>query len=289
MDLNGVILLDKKPGITSFEAVNKVKKLLGVKKVGHAGTLDKFASGLLIICINKATSFQNIFMLGDKRYRALVKFGKQTDTLDPYGRVIKKAPVGKLTEIEIRKILDSFVGEVEQYPPLFSAIRVDGKRLYRRTLDGENVDVSPRRVHIHWINLIDILKEGIIIETEVSKGTYIRSLARDIAKKLNTVGYCEALRRLSIGSFKVERAIGIEKLSKANIISLSEALSFLISIDVDGNMAKKIKTGFPANKLFSDELLVLEERFIRVLYNGKLIALLENNDKIKYFKVLGPD
>jgi len=287
VDLNGIILIDKKPAKTSFENVKKIKKILVVNKVGHSGTLDKFATGLLIICINQATSFQNIFMKNDKVYKAVIKFGEQTDTLDPYGRLIKQKSVKDFTTEEIANVLSSFVGEIDQYPPLFSAIKINGKRLYRRTLDGEKIDISPRRVVIHWIKSIDIQRDRITIEVKVSKGTYIRALARDIAEKLGTVGYCESLRRVSIGNFNVEDAISIEDVNPKHIISINEALSYLPNIEVNEDTATKVSSGFPAYILFEDIIADMEDKYIRVLYKKNLIAVLEKEKKIKYYKVLG--
>ena len=287
MDLDGIVLLDKKPGLTSFEAVKIIKRLLGLKKAGHAGTLDKFATGLLIICLNGATVLQNIFMEGEKVYRAVVKFGKQTDTLDPYGRIIKESSVKRFTKTEIMKALNIFIGDIEQYPPLYSAIRINGKRLYKRVLSGEEVDVSPRKVHIYWIKLIGIYEDYIIIETKVSKGTYIRSLARDIAEELGTVGYCESLRRLSVGNFNVNQAAEIDNISLENVIPTEKSLSFLPYIQIDEHTARKVSNGLRADKVFKDRLPKVRSKYIRILYEDKLIAILENSKKLKYFKVLG--
>ena len=287
MGLNGIVLLDKNPGITSFEAVKKVKGILGVRKAGHAGTLDKFASGLLIICLGNATSFQNIFMEGGKIYRATIRFGKQTDTLDPYGRIIRESPVKEIKKDSVEEVLNSFTGEIEQRPPAFSAIHVGGKRLYKKALRGEDVEVPTRRVYAHWLRLIEIRSDSIVLEAKVSKGTYIRSLARDIAERLDTVGYCESLRRMSIGVFDVEKSIKIDAITPECVIQTEEALSFLPAIEVDENTAKAVSNGMPVGKLIYDRSPNTNNNYIRILYKNRIIAILKKNGGFKYFKVIG--
>jgi len=287
VDLNGIVLLDKDPGITSFKAVKKVKGILGVKKAGHAGTLDKFASGLLIVCLGYATSFQNIFMEGEKIYRATIRFGKQTDTLDPYGRVVRESPVKKITKDSVEEVLNSFTGEIEQRPPAFSAIHVGGKRLYKKAIRGEDVEVPTRRVYVHWLRLIEIRNDSIVLEAKVSKGTYIRSLARDIAERLDTVGYCESLRRMSIGVFDVEKSVKIDAITPECVIQKEEALSFLPAIEVDENTAKAVSNGMPVGKLISDRSPNINNNYIRILCKNRIIAILEKNRGFKYFKVIG--
>lgn len=293
MGVDGIILLDKDPGKTSFECVDILRRKLHLKKAGHAGTLDKFASGLLIVCVNRATSLQNLFMDNPKVYRARIKFGKTTDTLDIYGRVIEERKVEYFSDERIREVLSGFTGEIDQVPPEYSAIRVGGKRLYKRKLMGEELDIKPRKVFIHYIKLVENSGDSIVIEAEVSKGTYIRALARDIAEALNTIGYCEELRRISIGPFSVEKAKRLDEIihngraGESVIIPIEDALGYLPRIDVNYDEALKVSNGISPEMVFGDPGFN-NARYIRVIYKDKTIAVVQkNNGKLKYFKVMG--
>ncbi len=291
MDLNGIILLDKDPGKTSFECTKIIKNKLNVQKTGHSGTLDKFASGLLIVCINKATSLQNIFMDNEKTYRAKIKFGIVTDTLDPYGKILDKRKVKNFEDEEIRSVLNSFIGEIEQIPPEYSAIRIDGERLYKKKLKGEELVIKPRRVKVINIKLLENLGDEILIEATVSKGTYIRALARDIAQKLGTIGFCSELRRISIGPFNVKDGVKLENVTVKDIVPIKESLNYLPSIKVNDNQAKMILMGIPVDRVIDGMILkndFNDIKYINVFHNDDIIAILTvEAHKIKYFKVLG--
>lgn len=201
----GLILLDKPAGLTSFQALSSIKRILGTKKVGHCGTLDRFASGLLIVLTGKATKAAGYFSALDKTYRAEISFGGQTTTLDPEGETEFSAP---LPDPEVlRSVISSFTGTIEQVPPKFSAVHVGGKRAYRAAMAGEEIDIPPRTVTIHSIRIHDLDARRADITVHCSKGTYIRSLARDIAIAAETRGTVRALRRVSIGGLSVADAV----------------------------------------------------------------------------------
>ena len=287
MDLDGILLIDKDKGVTSFEAVRKVKSLLNAKKAGHTGTLDKAASGLLIVCINRATAIQELFMGKFKRYRATVLFGTETDTLDRYGKIIKKETVHGFSDREINNVLMGFLGKTKQVPPYFSAIHKDGKRLYKRALSGEKISIDPREIEIKELNLLKNEKQSITFEVLASKGTYIRSLGLDIAHSLGTFGHLTCLRRLAIGYFSVANAVKIAEIREdTDVIPMNEALADIPHIRVDSEKAYKVYNGVLPIKIFTEKVWQsLDAGYYRVVFEDKLIALIEKREKLSYFKV----
>lgn len=214
--MNGLLLIDKPAGWTSFDAVNKVRSTLSTKhkvqskkiKVGHCGTLDPFATGLLILAVGKATKqLQDLTGL-DKTYEATIELGKTSTTGDPEGEIqeaenSKQKPEGN----EVRRVLGGFVGEIEQVPPKFSAVKVGGKRAYKLAREGKEVEVPSRKVTIHELELLEYDHPGVRFRCRVGKGTYIRTLAEDIGAALGTGAYTTRLRRTHIGTFDVKEAI----------------------------------------------------------------------------------
>ncbi len=195
-----ILLMDKEEDITSFSSLNKVKKEYRGEKVGHAGTLDRFASGLMIVMVGGATKLNPVFSAFHKRYTATIRFGEETDTLDREGTVIatsKKIP----TEEELLGVLPSFLGAQKQIPPVYSAIHVDGKRAYKEARKQKEIEMPRRDIFISEINLLSVNGREAVIDTAVSKGTYIRSLARDIALRCGSRGHLSALRRTEVGPF----------------------------------------------------------------------------------------
>lgn len=287
MAVNGVLLIDKDEGTTSFEAVRKVKSRLGARKAGHSGTLDKAASGLLIVCINGATAVQDILMSNQKRYRATIQLGVETDTLDRYGRVTGRKEVGDIYNADIERVLNRFTGEIFQNPPLFSAIHHDGERLYRKALKGERPAVKPRKVTICELKLIERDEKEITIEVLASKGTYVRSLGRDIAESLGTCGHLSALRRLEIGPFSLTGALRLDEVSPSStIMPFQNALAYLPGIEVGNQEASMILNGVPLRRIFKPEKVHIgSERFFRVLSKNRLLAIIEKSDSFRYFKV----
>lgn len=232
--MDGIIVINKPIGCTSYNIVYRVKKIFK-EKVGHTGTLDPLATGVLPILIGKGTKLSNYLMEHDKEYIATLKLGKKTDTLDAEGEVIEEREVDDniFNKDKIDEVLNKFIGKIEQIPPLYSAIKVNGKKLYEYARNGQNVEVKPRQVEIYKINLLNIDKEQKEIKFKVncSKGTYIRTLCLDIAEKLGSIGYMSSLQRTRVGRFKIENSVTIDELEKneqnneflnKNLISIEE-------------------------------------------------------------------
>lgn len=232
--MDGIILINKKKGCTSHDVVNKVKHIFN-EKVGHTGTLDPNATGLLPILIGKGTKLSYYLINHDKEYKVTLKLGERTDTADSEGKVIEKQDVNveMLSEEIISKTLNSFIGKQEQIPPMYSAIKVNGKKLYEYARKNIEVDLKPREIEIYDIKLNEIEREEKLIcfTVHCSKGTYIRSLCEDIAKSLGTIGYMKGLNRTKVGIFDIKDSISIEELEdnkndetyvKKHIISIEE-------------------------------------------------------------------
>ena len=202
---DGLVLLDKPGGRTSFAALSPVKRALGTGKVGHAGTLDRFATGLLVVLTGKLTRLIRVFSEAEKHYTARIRFGEETATLDPEG---DRTAEGEVPEKEdLLRVLESFVGELQQVPPAYSAVHVDGQRAYREARSGKTVSLAPRPVLVHSIELLDFEPPEAVVEVRCGSGTYVRSLARDVAYKLGTVSHLSELRRTAIGDFHVDEAV----------------------------------------------------------------------------------
>ena len=208
----GEILLIAKPiGWTSFDVVNKLKKALKIKKVGHTGTLDPFAAGLLIVLTGRKTKESAAFQQLPKTYRGILELGKTTDTLDIEGKTTETKPVPDLTKEHVEKVLKSFMGESLQVPPVYSALKIRGERAYKLARRNKPVHLEPRKIEIYAIQLLDFLGDKIYFQVNCSKGTYIRSLGRDIAERLETVGYIKALVRTQIGQYSLDDAVDVNE------------------------------------------------------------------------------
>jgi len=213
--MNGIIIINKHKGCTSHDIVYKVKKMFN-KKVGHTGTLDPMATGVLPLLIGKGTQCSKYLINHDKIYNVTLQLGEKTDTADSEGKVIETKEVKEKTlkKENIEKILEKFKGKQEQIPPIYSAIKVNGKKLYEYARKGQEVEIKPRKIEIYNIELLNINEKQKQIEFQVScsKGTYIRSLCEDIAQRLETVGYMLELKRIQVGNFNIKEAITIEQL-----------------------------------------------------------------------------
>lgn len=215
--MDGIIVINKPKGCTSHDVVYKVKKIFN-EKVGHTGTLDPNATGVLPLLIGKGTRLSKYLINHDKTYEVVLKLGQRTDTADGEGIIIEEKSVNKdlLTIENITKILSSFKGKQEQIPPMYSAIKINGKKLYEYARKGEQVEIKPRTIEIYSIELIYIneIECEISFRVECSKGTYIRSLCEDIAKKFDTVGFMKELKRTKVGEFDIQQSITIKQLQK---------------------------------------------------------------------------
>ena len=239
---------------------NKLQHLFHTKKVGHSGTLDPFATGLLLLTINKACKIIPFLDKLNKTYIGKLKLGEETDTLDLTGKIIKKSEINKIISSEdINKVFNYFIGEIEQLPPIYSAIHYEGKRLYELARNGIcDIKIMPRKVRIFNLKLLSNVDNIIEFECVCSSGTYIRSLARDIAHKLNTYGHLIALRRTKIGDFDVANAKKITSVSEKDKINIPDALYNINHVYIDNeNMIKKIKDGIKLSFPTEDENLIL--------------------------------
>lgn len=212
-----MLLINKPAGITSHDVVNAARKHTGEKRVGHTGTLDPFAEGLLIVLVGREeTKLQKKFLEMDKKYLATLVLGEERDTGDVTGRVTAKKGEAKekITTVAVQDIVKSFTGEITQVPPQYSAIKIKGKKAYEYARKGEYQELEPRRVTVYALGVVSYTWPKLILEAEVSSGTYIRALARDIGRKLGTYAYVDKLVRTRIGPYKVESALSLAQLQK---------------------------------------------------------------------------
>ena len=247
--MDGIIVINKEKGCTSHDIVYKVKKMFNTK-VGHTGTLDPNATGVLPILLGKGTKISKYLIEHDKEYEVVLQLGVKTTTADEEGEIIEEKEVLKesLEQLEIERILKSFIGKIKQMPPKYSAIKVNGKKLYEYARKGQEVEIKPREVEIYNIEITNIQKEKKQIEFKVScsKGTYIRTLCEDIAEKMRTVGYMKELKRTKVGDFNIEQAITLGQLQEKENIKI-------ITIE----------------EMFKDkEEIILEDSKITLLLNG---------------------
>ncbi len=270
--MNGVVIVDKPKGMTSRDVVNIVSKKYSTKKVGHTGTLDPIATGVLVLCIGKATKLVSRLTSLEKEYIATVILGEETDTLDITGNIIDDKICIK-TQKEIEEVLKSFIGSYNQEVPKYSAVKINGKKLYEYAREDKNVILPKRIVHIKSIELLgDVTyknnKTIFSFKCVVSKGTYIRSLIRDIAQRLNTVGIMSDLRRVKQGSFDIKNSVKLENLSNDDIISIRNILN-VKKVKLTSDIRKKILNGAPVDNIYNeDEVLFVDEDEI-ALYKSK--------------------
>lgn len=263
--MNGILIINKEKGCTSHDIVYKVKKIFN-EKVGHTGTLDPLAEGVLPILIGKGTLCSKYLINHDKKYVVNLALGQKTETADLEGKIIeeKNIPDKSLTQNKIEKVLKSFIGKQQQMPPIYSAIKVNGKKLYEYARKGQNVEIKPREIEIYDIKLmnIDAQKKQIQFEVFCGKGTYIRSLCEDIAEKLETVGYMESLKRIQVGDFKIEESSKIQELEE-NKEDTKYLESKIISVEEIFKNKEKIK---------------LDDKKMQLFLNGVKITQNQEND-----------
>lgn len=248
--MNGVIVIDKDEKMTSFDVVAKMRRLCQTKKVGHTGTLDPDATGVLPICIGNATRAADIMTdSGKKRYTALLRLGSATDTFDASGNVTASREDFSVSEEELFSAVEKFKGDILQTPPMYSAIKVGGKKLYQLAREGKSIEIEPRKVNIEDIKILSRSGNDILMDVLCSKGTYIRSLCNDIGNDLGTYGHMAALRRTESGVFTIDRAVKLSDLTEDNVenylISTSELFDYPI-FTVGGKQEFLVKNGVAA-------------------------------------------
>ncbi|UTV85437.1 tRNA pseudouridine(55) synthase TruB [Cobetia amphilecti] len=251
LPIDGVLLLDKPKGMSSNYALQKARRLYQAQKAGHTGTLDPMATGLLPVCFGEATKFSSHLLEADKVYRARIKFGQVTDTGDAEGTVIREREIPEIAQAELDAVLDRFRGEIDQVPPMYSALKHQGRPLYELARQGIEIERAVRRVTIYNMALLARHSDGIEIEVAVSKGTYIRSLAEDIGEALGCGAHLTALRRLKTGPFTGDAMLDFERLEaladqqarEGVLLPVDILLDHLPRLDITAEMARMILRG----------------------------------------------
>ena len=284
--MNEILIVNKGNNCTSRDVVNFLCKKFGTKKIGHTGTLDPMATGVLVVLIGKYTNLVEVISAYDKTYEAEITLGLLTDTLDITGNLIKEEKPS-VSDAEIEEILKSMVGTYEQTVPIYSAVKVKGKRLYEYARNNEEVELPKRLVNIKSIELIDEIKREnnkIIfkIRTEVSKGTYIRALVNDIALKLNTIGVMSSLNRIKQGNISIKDAYTLEKIenNEFEFYDLNKCLSHIKQIEMDELTFQKVKNGVKLENIYHEDLILFK-------YQDSNVAIYRNDNNIlKMWKYL---
>ena len=278
--MNGIIIINKPKGCTSHDIVYKAKRIFN-EKVGHTGTLDPNATGVLPLLIGKGTELSKYLINHDKTYEAILQLGEKRDTADSEGKTIEEQNVTSemLSEVNVKKILQSFEGHQEQIPPMYSAIKVNGKKLYEYARKGQTVELKPRKIEIYKMELlnIDIQNKTIEFRVDCSKGTYIRALCENIAERIGTVGYMKELKRTRVGEFKIEDAITIQELEDSK-----NKLEKFITLEKFFENSKNIPLDDRKIKLFLNGVKLTcnyENGIYKIYHNDKLIGtgIVENN------------
>lgn len=281
--MNGILVIDKPKGYTSRDVVNIISKKLGIKKIGHTGTLDPIATGVLVLCIGKCSKLAELLVSTKKEYVAKVRLGIETDTLDITGKVVKRQDNINVSKQDILKVLDKFRGNIMQEVPKYSAVSVNGMRLYEYARNNLEVKLPKREVTIYDIELLgDVCNKEFSFSCTVSKGTYIRSLVRDIGYGLDTCATMVELRRVKQGSFSIDEAYTLDDIEKDNykLLSPVEVLD-IPKVIVNKDMEFKIKNGQVLKKFFSGEMAMILNQ------DNELLAIYKEIDEglVKPFKM----
>lgn len=268
-----VIVVNKEINRTSRDIVNDLNKILGTKKIGHTGTLDPIATGVLVICVGKYTKLVNLLTSLDKEYIATIKLGVKTDTLDITGKVIEEQQFN-VDKVQVINTLNSFLGESVQEVPAYSAVKINGKKLYEYARSGEEVELPKRNIVVSEIELIDFKNDEITFKVNVSKGTYIRSLIQDICEKLGTVGTMARLERTKQGNFDIKNSYTLEDIRNNNYkqLNVNELFNYQV-IELTDEEYMRVKNGNFINIELTDMLVILT-------YKGLDIAIYEIKNKI---------
>ncbi len=264
---SGILIVNKEKDMTSRDVINILTKIFNTKKIGHTGTLDPLATGVLVVCIGSATKLCELLTSKYKEYIATIKLGIKTDTLDITGQIVDKKEFN-LTAQQIKEVLNSFLGQSIQEVPLYSAVKINGKKLYEYARSNQKVSLPHRSIDIKEISLISFIDDEITFKTTVSKGTYIRSLINDICTKLNTVGVMSSLVRTKQGSFTLDNAYQLNDLKngKYHLLSIEDVLKDLETISIDDELYSKVKNGAIISKFFKSDLVCLK-------YHDKIVAI----------------
>lgn len=289
--MDGVLVIDKPAGPTSFDVVRRVRSVLRVKKAGHTGTLDPMATGVLPVCLGEATKIAGYVTEGQKAYEAVVRLGQTTDTLDAQGAVLSESPVPPLNAALAEAALEAFRGEQLQKPPMYSAVKVGGKRLYELARAGEEIDRAARKVFVHELVLRDLTANELHLFVRCSKGFFVRVLAQELGDKLGCGAHLKALRRTQSGPFSLEHALPLAQLEQwaqtkegraeidKRLVPMSEALCELPALQVNAEQARKVAHGLPLEAATSGRVRVLGPQ-------GSLLAVADvEGGRLRYKRV----
>lgn len=289
--MDGIINILKPPGMTSHDVVNVVRRLTGVRRTGHTGTLDPGAVGVLPVCVGKATRITEYVLKMDKSYRAELSLGKATDTEDASGQLVLSKPVPVLTAQSVEQVLNRFLGLQTQIPPMYSAVRVNGKKLYELARRGEEVERQPRPIRIYKIQLLKINETTILFDLSCSRGTYVRTLCKEIAENLGSVGHMSFLLRTAVGPFLLENAFTFEELAQfveagcieKALLPLDTALAHIQALTVDENQATRLRNGLTIPLAF----MATEGELFRIYDSSRtfLAIAAADRERIKPLKV----
>lgn len=272
--MDGIININKPKGITSFDVIRKLRKILSIKKIGHTGTLDPLATGVLLVCVGKATKLAQDIEAHSKEYVAEFELGYKTDTYDTEGAVIDRVENFSISKNELEDVLKKFVGNIKQIPPMYSAIKINGQKLYDLARKGETVEREARDIKIDYIELLSFDGKKARIKCKVSKGTYIRSLIYDIGEELKTFAVMTSLTRTSVGNEKIENSFSIEDIEKS---MEDKNLNFITSVEEYFNYPKITINGEKNHTLFLNGNTLIfnkENGFYRVyLEDGSFLGL----------------
>ena len=302
--VSGVLLIDKPQGMSSQQVVSKVKYLLksdvhDSKKAGHTGTLDPMATGLLPICLGEATKFSHYQLDAVKSYQAIIKLGEQTDTGDAEGQIITTSPVPHVTQAMLQSVTEQFLGEIMQVPPMYSALKKDGKKLYELAREGIEVERTARPLTIYKLSLTPLSAQQLQLTVTCSKGTYVRVLAEDIAKALGTVGHLTALRRIQTGDFEIANAITLADFAALDVaarfdklLAVDACVHSLPSLVLDDNQSKRIRQGQRLNvktTMLTQQLNLTASQTFRLFDDQQQFlgtGLLEPNGRLQPLKLV---
>jgi tRNA pseudouridine55 synthase len=282
--MEGIYLIDKPEGITSFDVVRKLRKTLKNKEIGHAGTLDPMATGLLVVLVGKATKLSNLLLEKQKTYVAEITFGFSTDTFDKTGKVVHEKSLFTLTNETLSKGIETLTMRKEQMPPLFAAIKVDGKKLYEYARNNEAVEIQSRPIDIQTFMITKPLENNCFEALlSVSKGTYIRSIAHDLGLLLEIPSHLSALRRIKSGSFRIEDSYRLDEVTEQTqpSISLNDFMTTLDKVVVEDYMIPLIKNGIRLD----ERQTTIEGPFVAVSKTGELLALYQK-DQTNYKPII---
>lgn len=302
--VSGVLLIDKPQGMSSQQVVSKVKYLLksdvhDSKKAGHTGTLDPMATGLLPICLGEATKFSHYQLDAVKSYQAIIKLGEQTDTGDAEGQIIATIPVPHVTQAMLQSVTEQFLGEIMQVPPMYSALKKDGKKLYELAREGIEVERTARPLTIYKLSLTPLSAQQLQLTVTCSKGTYVRVLAEDIAKALGTLGHLTALRRIQTGDFEIANAITLADFAALDfaarfdkLLAVDACVRSLPSLLLDDNQSKRVRQGQRLNvktTMLTQQLILNANQTFRLFDDHQQFlgtGLLEPNGRLQPMKLV---